>query len=692
LLVLGYPDVYSAGDHVPEVLAQGPIGLEGIDDRLISDMKAIGLHPEDVKLLPPGNGWLMAEFGGRTKEEADAKAHACMQAVSKVAHAPSMKLFDDPGEERMLWTVRESGLGATAHVPNKRITWEGWEDAAVAPEKLGDYLREFRALLERHHYQGDLYGHFGQGCVHTRIDFDLETRAGIERFHAFLSDAADLVVRFGGSFSGEHGDGQSKAEFLPRMFGERLVSAFRDFKTIWDPEGRMNPGKIVDAWLPVDNLRLGTRYNPKVVDTYFRYPRDSGRFNRALLRCVGIGNCRQHHGDTMCPSYRVTREEMHSTRGRARLLFEMMSGEVLRGGFREPAVKEALDLCLSCKGCKGDCPVHVDMATYRAEFMARYYQGRLRPLRAYVFGYLDRWARLATHVPRLFNALTQTALTASIAKGILGVARERRLPRLAPRSFVADFTPRTPADDQRPEVLLWPDTFNNYFHPDVAHAAVAVLEAAGWRVRVPSSRLCCGRPLYEFGFLASARSYLRTILSTLASDIDAGIPLVVLEPACAAVFRDELTNLLPDDERAMRLAAQTFFFDEFLDRKAPQFHPPPLNRRALVHAHCNRKALLGKHSGETLLARAGLTGEVLDSGCCGMAGAFGFERAKYGVSVAIGEQVLLPQVRLASDDVLLVADGYSCREQIAQCTGRTAWHPAQVLALALRGGEVTGGG
>jgi FAD/FMN-containing dehydrogenase/Fe-S oxidoreductase len=685
LLVLGYPDVYSAGDHVCDVLAHGPIGLEGIDDRLIDDMKAIGLHPEDVKLLPSGKGWLMAEFGGADKDEADAKARACMDALRKVPQPPSMKLFDDPHEERMLWTVRESGLGATAHVPNKRITWEGWEDAAVAPEKLGAYLRDFRALLERHHYQGDLYGHFGDGCVHTRIDFDLETRAGIERFHAFLSDAADLVVRYGGSFSGEHGDGQSKAEFLPRMFGDRLVGAFRDFKTIWDPDGRMNPGKIVDAWRPVDNLRLGTRYNPKVVDTYFRYPKDSGRFNRAILRCVGIGNCRQHHGDTMCPSYRATREEMHSTRGRSRLLFEMMAGEVLRGGFREPAVKEALDLCLSCKGCKGDCPVHVDMATYRAEFFARYYEGRMRPLRGYAFGYLDRWARVATHAPSLFNALSQGAITAGIAKHLLGVAPQRRLPRLASRSFVAGFRGRAADGDARPELLLWPDTFNNYFHPEVAHAAVTVLEAAGWRVRVPERHLCCGRPLYEFGFLASARSYLRTILAALGPDIDAGVPIVVLEPACAAVFRDELLNLLPDDERAMRLSSQTYFFDEFLDRRAPHFHPPPLDRRAVLHAHCNRKALTGKRTGETLLSRAGLTGEVLDSGCCGMAGAFGFERAKYDVSLAIGEQALLPRVREAGADELVIAAGFSCREQIVQCTGRTALHPAQVLALAVQG-------
>jgi FAD/FMN-containing dehydrogenase/Fe-S oxidoreductase len=682
LLVLGYPDVFRAADHVPDILAHGPIGLEGIDDRLVADMKAIGLHPEDIELLPPGQGWLMAEFGGATREASDDAARACMAALAGKHDRPSMKLFEDRAQERMLWTVRESGLGATAHVPNKKITWEGWEDAAVAPEKLGAYLRDFRALLNRHRYQGDLYGHFGQGCVHTRIDFDLETQAGIDRFHAFLSDAADLVVRYGGSFSGEHGDGQSKAEFLPRMFGERLVKAFGEFKAIFDPGNRMNPGKIVHPCLPTQNLRLGAHYNPKVVQTHFGYPKDGGRFNRAILRCVGVGNCRSHHGGTMCPSYRATMEEKHSTRGRSRLLFEMMRGDVLRDGFKSEAVKDALHLCLSCKGCKGDCPVNVDMATYRAEFMAGYYRGRLRPLAGYAFGYLDRVARLAAHAPKLVNALTQAKATAGLAHRLLRLAPQRRVPAFAPHTFVSRFQP-TDADAHAQRVLLWPDTFNNHFHPAVAHAAVHVLRAAGFGVTVPQGHFCCGRPLYEWGFLDAARAYLLRILDRLGGEIDAGVPFVVLEPACASVFRDEMPNLLPDNERARRLSRQTFFFGEFLDRYAPQFRAPPLQRHAIVHAHCHHKALLGRAAGASLLARAGLDGEVLDSGCCGMAGSFGFERDKYDVSMAVGEHVLLPRVRAAGEETVVVADGYSCREQIAQSTRRTALHPAQVLAMAL---------
>ncbi len=682
LLVLGYPDVFSAADHVPDILKCGPVGLEGVDDRLVGDMKSIGLHPHDVELLPDGAGWLMVEFGGDTREESEERARDCMKALRKAASPPSMKLFTDPREEQMLWKVRESGLGATAHVPNKSITWEGWEDAAVAPEKLGGYLREFRALLEHHHYEGDLYGHFGDGCVHTRIDFDLETQAGIARFHAFLEEASDLVARFGGSFSGEHGDGQSKAEFLPKMFGATLVEAFREFKTIFDPDGRMNPGKVVDPFLPVENLRLGTGYNPRAVHAHFAYRGDGGDFNRALLRCVGVGNCRNLQHDTMCPSYRVTREERYSTRGRARLLFEMMRGDPLRRGFREPAVKEALDLCLSCKGCKGDCPVNVDMATYKAEFLAHYYDGRLRPLRGYAFGYLDRWARIAARAPRLLNALTHAPGAGALVKAIVGVAPQRELPRFARETFAAGFRRRGP-HGAGPAVLLWPDTFNNFFHPQVGHAAARVLEAAGFRVELPDGHVCCGRPLYEFGFLDAAKRYLQAIVDRLGPQIDAGTPLVVMEPACAAVFRDELCNLLPNDERAKRLSAQAYFFEEFLAREAAGFRPPPLSRRAIVHAHCNRKALLGKDTGSRLLDLAGLDGEVLDSGCCGMAGAFGFERAKYEVSRSIGELVLLPRVRAAAPDTLLIADGYSCREQIVQCTGRTALHPAEVLAMAL---------
>lgn len=681
LLVLGYEDVFCAADHVTDILKYEPVGLEGIDDRLIQDMKAIGLHPEDVALLPPGGGWLLVEFGGESKDEAHERANKLCQALKQRNDAPSMKLFVDAAEEKLIWTVRESGLGATAHVPNKRITWEGWEDAAVPPDRLGDYLRDFRKLLDRYSYQGDLYGHFGQGCVHTRIDFDLETQEGIDTFHRFLNDAAELVVRYGGSLSGEHGDGQSKAEFLSKMYGPELVQAFKEFKAIWDPQGKMNPGKIVDPYLPTRNLRIGTDYNPRQPTTHFQFPKDNHNFGRTVLRCVGIGNCRQKHGGTMCPSYRVTREEQHSTRGRARMLFEMLRGEVITDGWRSHEVRQALDLCLACKGCKGDCPVNVDMATYKAEFMSHYYQGRLRPRAAYAMGLIHTWARMASHMPQLVNFLSHASLTSPVFKALGGIAPQREIPAFADQTFVAWFNERAATDANRPRVMLWPDTFTNHFLPDTAKAAVEVLEDAGYRVVLPGRPLCCGRALYDSGMLDLATRHWRQILGTLADDIRLGTPVVGLEPACVAAFRDELGNLFPADESAMRLAKQTYMLSEFLVKIG--YQPPPLHRKAIVHGHCHHRAVMGMAAEEKMLDKLELDYELLDSGCCGMAGSFGFDKDKYATSMAIGELVLLPAVRAATDDVLLIADGFSCREQIRQATARRTVHLSEVLLMAL---------
>lgn len=684
LLVFGYEDVYSAADHVMEVLAHKPIGLEGLDDRLIKDMKALGLHPEDVAILPEGNGWLLVEFGGDTKEEADAQARELMKEVGHTKHPPTMKLFDDEKEEKMIWKVRESGLGATAHVPNKKITWEGWEDAAVPPARAGDYLRDFRKLLERFGYEGDLYGHFGQGCIHTRIDFDLETHDGIEQFRAFLESAADLVISYGGSLSGEHGDGQSRAWLLPKMFGPELIEAFREFKTIWDPEWKMNPGKVIDAYDVTENLRIGTDYRPAEVTTHFRWPKDEGSFPRAILRCVGVGECRRGSDGTMCPSYRVTMEEKHSTRGRARLLWEMLQGKVITDGWKSKEVKESLDLCLACKGCKGECPVTVDMATYKAEFLSHYYKGRVRPIHAYAFGYIDRFARLASIAPGFANFFTQTRGLSSIGKSIAGIPQQRKIPAFAGQTFKQWFFKRKPKGTAQRQVMLWPDTFNNHFFPDTARAAVEVLEAANYQVIVPEETLCCGRPLYDFGMLDRAERLLKQILSVLRDEIAAGIPVVVLEPSCLAVFRDEMVNLLPDNEDAKRLSEQTFLLSEFLERKVENYQPPELRRKALVHGHCHQKALMGMGSDESVLSKLGLDFKTVDSGCCGMAGSFGFEKEHYDVSLSVGELVLLPAVRKATDDTLIVANGFSCREQITQTTGRQALHLAQVIQLAMQ--------
>ncbi|MGH6610855.1 MAG: FAD-binding and (Fe-S)-binding domain-containing protein, partial [Burkholderiaceae bacterium] len=688
LLVLGYNDVYAAGDHVPEVMQQKPIAVEGIDDRLIEDVKAMQLHPEDTKLFPQGNGWLIVEFGGDTRDEARASAERAKQAIQRSEgnnDAPSAKVYDDPAMQKKIWRVRESSLGATAHVPNKPVTWEGWEDSAVAPARLGEYLRKLRALLEKYDYECSLYGHFGQGCVHVRIDFDLETAAGIAKYREFVYEAAHLVVSLDGTISGEHGDGQSKGELLPIMFGEQLMQAFREFKAIWDPDGKMNPGKLIDANPMTEDLRLGTGYSPPVLQTQFHYTGDGGNFSRALLRCVGVGECRKKSG-TMCPSYMATGEEMHSTRGRARLLFEMQRGETIHGGWKDDHVHEALELCLSCKGCKGECPVKVDMATYKAEFMSHYYEGRMRPLEAYAFGYIDRWARIASHAPKVANFFTQTQPFAGIAKKLAQIAPQRRITAFAHEPFVTSFKrrPTRRVDDTMQRVLLWPDTFNNYFHPQVAQAAVDVLERTGCTVGIPASHLCCGRPLYEFGFIDSARDYLRRVMQTLEADIRAGTPIIGLEPACVSVFRDELPNLFPADVQALRLSKQVVLLSEFLqDRLEPL--GAKLDRRAIVQAHCHHKSVLKTDALESLLRALGLDYQLLDSGCCGMAGSFGFAKAKYDVSMRCAERVLLPAVRNADEDTLIIADGFSCREQIEQTTKRRALHPAEVIGMAIDG-------
>jgi FAD/FMN-containing dehydrogenase/Fe-S oxidoreductase len=688
LLVLGYPDAYSAGDHVTEILTHGPVGLEGFDSRLLEFARKKKLHPQAAELLPEGGGWLLVEFGGESKEESDGRARKLMDELKQQSHAPDMKLYDDPAQETMVWQIRESGLGATAIVPGEPDAWPGWEDSAVPPEHLGNYLRDLRKLFDTYHYQPALYGHFGQGCIHCRISFDLKTAEGIRQYRAFMNEAADLVVSYGGSLSGEHGDGQSRAEFLPKMFGEELVGAFREFKSIWDPDWQMNPGKVVNPHRTDEDLRLGATYEPPQPRTYFQFPEDHGSFARATQRCVGVGKCRRMGGGTMCPSYMVTREEKDTTRGRAHALFEMLQGSPISGGWRDEHVKEALDLCLSCKGCKRDCPVNVDMATYKAEFLSHYYAGRLRPRSAYSMGLIAIWARLASAMPGIANAVTQTPGLHALAKAVGGIAPERDLPPFAAETFKAWFARRGSALTWLPKVMLWPDTFNNYFHPETARAAVEVLEAAGYQIEVPQQALCCGRPLYDYGMLDTARRWLRQIIEALRPQIEAGISIVGLEPSCVAVFRDELVNLFPNDEDARRLSQQTFLLGEFLEKKAGDHQLPQLHRKAIVQGHCHHKAVMGMGDEEKILKKLGLDFEILDSGCCGMAGSFGFEPGShYDVSVKAGERVLLPAVRAAAKDTLIIADGFSCRTQIEQGTDRQALHLAQIIQMAMREGS-----
>jgi FAD/FMN-containing dehydrogenase/Fe-S oxidoreductase len=682
LAVLGFSDVFEAADAVPEILEAEPSGLEGMDDVLLEDINRKGMHPRAREVLPDGKGWLLVEFRADTLEEAKSSAESLIRRTQ--LRRASSRVYDDPDHKRLIWGVRESGLGATAFVPGMSDTWEGWEDSAAPPERFGDYLRELRGLLDRYGYHGAFYGHFGDGCLHTRIDFELTTADGIARWRSFLDEATDLCVGYGGSLSGEHGDGQSRAELLPRMFGKELVEAFREFKAIWDPENRMNPGKVVEPAMITSNLRLGTGYAPPEPETHFRFPNE-GSFSRAALRCIGVGKCRRPGGGVMCPSYMVTREEKHSTRGRARMLFEMLQGDVVTQGWRDQHVKEALDLCLACKGCRTECPVNVDMATYKAEFMSHYYQGRLRPLPGYAMGLIPWWARLASAAPSFANALTQTPGLSHLMKLTAGLAPKRPIPPFAPVPFTRWFRSRPSGSGSRGTVLLWPDTFNNYFHPAIAAAGAVALERFGYRVVIPAQALCCGRPLYDYGMLRLAKRFLRRTLRGLREPIRAGIPLVGLEPSCVAVFRDELTNLFPDDADAKRLSGQSFTLAEFLQREDVDL--PSLTHQALVQRHCHHASVMGFDADRTILEAIGLDLEVLDSGCCGLAGSFGFERDKYDVAQAAGERVLFPAVRSAPDGSLVLADGFSCREQIHHGTGRRAVHLAQVVRMAQENGR-----
>ena len=689
LLLLGYPDVYEAGSHLMEILEFKPTALEGLDHLLFKFVKDKGDKDADLALLPPGKGFLMVEFGGESKQDSDDQARRCMEALKKAGHPPSMKLLDDPKQEKMIWKVREGGLGSTAWGPGRPDTWPGWEDSAVPPPKVGPYLRDLRKLFDNYDYNPSLYGHFGQGCIHCRVGFDLYTAKGIETFKKFMDAASDLVVRYGGSLSGEHGDGQARGEYLPKMFGDMLYQAFREFKSIWDPQWKMNPGKKIDAYGVAENLRIGADYNPPQPDTHFHFANDRHSFSRAALRCVGVGECRREGGQTMCPSYMVTREEKDSTRGRAHLLFEMMNGEVLTDGWKSEAVKDALDLCLACKGCKHDCPVNVDMATYKAEFLSHYYEGRLRPRHAYSMGWIYWWAELASLAPDLANFFGQTPGLSAIAKWLGGIDQRRRMPAFARQTFKDWFRRRTPPNlPNAAPVILWPDTFNNYLTPETAKAAVEVLEAAGWQVLVPEANFCCGRPLYDFGMLDQAKGYLRDILTKLQPQIQAGIPIVGLEPSCVAVFRDELTDLFPNDKDAQRLSKQTFLLSEFLNRELKDYRPPRLERKALVHFHCHHKSVMGKQDEEELLKKIGIDYSAPEDGCCGMAGSFGFEAGggHYDVSVACGERVLLPAVRKEDRHALIIADGFSCKQQIEQTTNRQAMHVAEVIRMALHEG------
>ncbi|WP_175412389.1 FAD-binding and (Fe-S)-binding domain-containing protein [Streptomyces sp. TRM64462] len=671
LALLGYADEGAAAEAAPALLPLGPLTVEGMADDLVRD-------PAARARLPRGAAWLFAETGGATPAEAEARARALLRA----ADALDGTVVADPAGRRALWRVREDAAGTATRTPDGAEAWPGWEDCSVPPARLGPYLRDFRALLAAHGLRGTPYGHFGDGCVHVRIDFDLVTPPGVRRFRRFSEELADLVVAHGGSLSGEHGDGLARAELLPRMYGAELVRVFGEFKDLWDPGGGLNPGVIARP-APLDaHLRFEVLPR-RPVDVAFGYPRDGGDFGTAVRRCVGVAKCRVEGPGSgpgvMCPSFRATGEERHSTRGRARLLHEMLAGEVVTGGWRSPEVREALDLCLACKGCRSDCPVGVDMATYKAEFLHHHYAGRLRPAAHYAMGGLPRWLRLAAPLAGAVNAAARVRALAALGKRLGGIAPERDVPELARETF-RSWAARGGPWPSAPEAYVWPDTFTNHFTPAVGRAAVTVLEAAGVRVALPPGRVCCGLTYVSTGRLDAARTVMRRTLDALEPAL--GAPLVVLEPSCAAALRTDLPELLPQDTRARTLSGSVRTFAQALEELAPGWRLPRLDRPVAGQTHCHQHAVLGDAAERRLRERAGLVGE-LSGGCCGLAGNFGFERGHYEVSAACAEDQLLPAVRAAPPGAELLADGFSCRTQLEQLGGHRARHLAEVLAEAL---------
>ncbi|MCX3286672.1 FAD-binding and (Fe-S)-binding domain-containing protein [Streptomyces sp. NEAU-H22] len=705
LAVLAYADESAAAEAAAGLLPFGPLTVEGMAADLVPSPAA----------LPRGGAWLFAETGGESAAEARARAEAIVRAADVV----DALVVTDPAGQRALWRIREDASGTATRMPDGTEAWPGWEDCAVPPARLGAYLRDFRALMTAHGLRGTPYGHFGDGCIHVRIDFDLLTAPGVARFRRFSEELAELVVAHGGSLSGEHGDGQARAELLPRMYGAEMVGLFERVKGVWDPDDLLNPGMLVRP-APLDS---GLRFSVlprEPVDVAFGYPSDGGDFSAAVRRCVGVAKCRTTSvsgAGVMCPSFRATGAEEHSTRGRARLLHEMLAGDVVTDGWRSEEVRDALDLCLSCKGCRSDCPVGVDMATYKAEFLHRHYAGRRRPAAHHALGRLPEWLRAVsrTRTAWLVNALSAVPPLAWAAKRLGGLAPQREIPPLATRTFSRWWERRGASGAfahgpfaQGDLVILWPDTFTEHLSPGVGRAAVRVLEAAGLRVALPPTlrlekppvgdgrtvaldplsllrgrgRVCCGLTYVSTGQLDRARAVMRRTLDLMEPVLETGAPVVVLEPSCAAALRTDVPELLHEDPRAARLAAKVLTFAETLERHAPGWTPPRVDRPVAGQTHCHQHAVLGDAADRRLREAALLTGE-LSGGCCGLAGNFGFERGHYEVSAACAQEQLLPSVRDAPGGTVVLADGYSCRTQLEQLAGVRGRHLAQVLAEAL---------
>ncbi len=695
LVVLGYPDMPAAADAVPALLAHRPLAIEGMDSRLVDVVRRVR-GASAVPPLPQGAGWLMVEVGGDTLDEALARAHA----LAADSGTRAVGLFPPGPQAAAMWRIREDGAGLGGRTPSGAQAWPGFEDSAVPPERLGAYLRELEALMASHAVDGLAYGHFGDGCVHLRLDVPME-RSG-NPLRAFMTDAAHLVAAHGGSLSGEHGDGRARSELLPVMYSPRAIELFAGFKALFDPADLLNPGVLVrPAALDVDLRRPHARPLPQA--TGFAFTHDDGDLTTAVHRCVGVGKCRADNtasGGFMCPSYLATRDEKDSTRGRARVLQELANGTLVSRGWSSPEVHEALDLCLSCKACSSDCPAGVDMAQYKSEVLHRTYRGRLRPVNHYALGWLPRWARLITSWAPLARAANAVLRVRPISRAVLrlgGMDPRREMVTFAPVPFRAwarradaevRVTAGAPADGgrgARPPVVLWTDSFSDALAPSVAHAAVAVLRDAGYEVLVPDHQACCGLTWISTGQLDGARRQLEHLLEVLGPFAVNGVPIVGLEPSCTAVLRSDLLDLLPEDPRAVAVARETRTLAELLTAPEPvgpgdRWQAPDLSDvTAVVQPHCHHYSVMTWTADRRLLTDAGAQFSTM-AGCCGLAGNFGMEKGHYDVSVAVAENSLLPALRAAAPGDVYLADGFSCRTQAEQLAGVSGVHLAELLA------------
>ncbi|WP_227589912.1 FAD-binding and (Fe-S)-binding domain-containing protein [Demequina pelophila] len=700
----GYADMPAAADAVVGILPHAPQAVEGLDARLVARVAAAtGAVPP----LPEGAGWLFVEVGGATVEEAEES----LAALAADAGADSWRAVRDPQEAARLWAIRADGAGLSGRTPQNTEAWPGWEDAAVPPERLGAYLRDFDALMDRHGVTGQPFGHFGDGCIHVRLDIPLQVDG--RPLREFMHDAAALVASHGGSLSGEHGDGRARSEMLPAMYSPEAIGLFKAVKHLFDPENLLNPGVLVDPD-PLDaNLRRPAA--PATASAGFTLPHDHGDLAEALHRCTGVGKCRADAigagSGFMCPSYQATGDEKDVTRGRARVLQEALRHQ---RGLTSPEVRESLDLCLSCKACSADCPSGVDMAAYKSEVLHQTYKGRLRPMTHYSIGWLPRWLKVIGLAPRLVTAVMTPDWVQRLIVPLAGMDKRRRLPAFArpfrssgvARARRADAPGRLGRDegpaagegrDLSRLVVLWADSFSDGLEPEIPEAIVAVLEDAGLEVAVVAGDACCGVTWISTGQLDGAKRRLEHLLGVLGPWAVNGVPIVGVEPSCTAVLRGDLVELLPEDPRAHAVASATATLAEVLTGRSPVkvrdgWRVPDLSDvTAVVQPHCHQYSVMGYAADRELLGRAGAT-VTETAGCCGLAGNWGTEKGHYDVSVKVAENSLLPALREAPSGSVYLADGVSCRTQANDLAGVQGRHLAQLLRerLGAQGAQTPG--